>query len=269
MSQIESFTITIPYRAQERKVWVYLPNGYAEGKDYSVIYMQDGQNLFYDSLADNGVSWRVGEAMDKLYREENIALIIVGVESDNNREEDYSPWNFTVRDEKNNYSVNGKGEKYVDFLATVLKPYVDAHYKTNPKRKYTAVCGSGLGAVTAIAAAIKYNNIFNSVGALSTAGAVLGGKLDTYLKAVKCEKVTNFYLYAGGDEGRNAKESQGYVDCAYNLSNILGKFGNRINLTLCSFGRHDEREWYREFIEFVKFYKRVTAIRKGQKTQDK
>ena len=65
MSKIESFEMEITTLGRSRKVWVYLPENYSESADgFPVIYMHDGQNLFYDELTAYGVAWHVDKVLD-------------------------------------------------------------------------------------------------------------------------------------------------------------------------------------------------------------
>ena len=82
MSKIESFEIEIPQLKRDRTVWVYLPDSYkSTGAPLPVIYMQDGQNLFYDKLTSYGTAWRVDKIMDEIYEKTGRGAIIIGVES--------------------------------------------------------------------------------------------------------------------------------------------------------------------------------------------
>ena len=56
----------IPQLQRYRRLWVYLPPGYAASqKRYPVLYMHDGQNLFDEYTAPFG-EWGVDEALDTL-----------------------------------------------------------------------------------------------------------------------------------------------------------------------------------------------------------
>ena len=66
MSKVESFQMEIPQLGRTRTVWVYLPTGYKKrGQPYPVIYMHDGQNIFYDHLTAYGTAWHVDQTMEK------------------------------------------------------------------------------------------------------------------------------------------------------------------------------------------------------------
>src|SRR6266496_5613315 len=68
-----------PQLHNRRRLFVYLPPSYATGVDhrYPVIYMQDGQNLFDESLSYVG-EWQVDETMEALSHA-GIEAIVVGI----------------------------------------------------------------------------------------------------------------------------------------------------------------------------------------------
>src|SRR5206468_237837 len=56
----------IPQLDRQRRIWIYLPEGYAHSKeDYPVLYMQDGQNVFDDATSFSG-EWGVDETLDSM-----------------------------------------------------------------------------------------------------------------------------------------------------------------------------------------------------------
>ena len=70
-----------------RQVDVWLPPGYQQSNlAYPVIYMHDGQNLFYDQFSLAGVGWGIDQAMEQGIAEGRIPpAIIVGIWNSTNR----------------------------------------------------------------------------------------------------------------------------------------------------------------------------------------
>ena len=61
-----------------RRLYVYLPKDYKKTETrYAVLYMFDGQNVFYDSHATYGKSWGMKVFLDKA----KLPLLVVTVES--------------------------------------------------------------------------------------------------------------------------------------------------------------------------------------------
>lgn len=141
-----------------RDVVVYLPPGYdtpeAAETRYPVLYMNDGQNLFNEATSFAGVEWRLDEALQQLIANGEVPpMIVVGVYNTENRDAEYTP-----------------GEKLDDYslmLAQEVKPMIDQRYRTQPGREHTAIGGSSLGGLAAIAIAQKNPSVFGRVVALS------------------------------------------------------------------------------------------------------
>lgn len=68
--------------------------------------------------------WRVDESMDSLFLTGDYGCIIVGIENGgSSRISEYTPWSHPT------YG-GGDGDRYVQFIANTLKPYVDENYRT-------------------------------------------------------------------------------------------------------------------------------------------
>ena len=114
-----------PQLHNRRRLFVYLPPSYAVEADrrYPVLYMQDGQNLFDESLSYAG-EWQVDETMEALSRE-GIEAIVVGVPNAGARRiDEYSPF----KDRR--LHKGGRGDWYNAFMANTLKPLIDREFRT-------------------------------------------------------------------------------------------------------------------------------------------
>lgn len=71
MGRIEIKTIEIPYRKNKRKIRIYLPKKYDidDNSYFPVLYMHDGQNLYFDEDTSYGNSWKVKDTMEQLESE--------------------------------------------------------------------------------------------------------------------------------------------------------------------------------------------------------
>lgn len=158
--RVSAFSIEAPQLQDSRKIWVYLPQSYENKakRHYPVLYMCDGQNLFDATTAFAG-EWEVDETLDRLRAE----VIVIGIEHGGaKRLEELTPF-------PNDRYGGGKADAYLDFVVHTLKPYVDAHYRTKPGRRHTAIWGSSLGGLTAFYAAVKHPDVFGKAGVFSPA----------------------------------------------------------------------------------------------------
>lgn len=136
-------------------VRVFLPPGYDENplERYPVIYMQDGQNLFFADEAFGGVDWRMQETLNVLHSMNLVRqVIVVGVYPE---------------DRMRDYTAPGY-DAYAAFLAEELKPWVDAHYRTSTGPADTAVLGSSLGGVVSLHTALAHPDVFGNAGCMSS-----------------------------------------------------------------------------------------------------
>ena len=180
-----------------RRVWLYLPPGYARGQQrYPVLYLQDGQNVFDNATAFAG-EWGVDETLNHLAAtgQRPAPGIVVAVDNGGeHRLDEYSPW---VNAE---YKKGGEGSEYADFLALTLKPYVDAHYCTRPEAAHTAVAGSSMGGLLALYAGLKYPAVFGRVGVFSPAIWFAQDSLLAYERRGPAPLASRFYFVAGPAE---------------------------------------------------------------------
>ena len=134
---------------------VFYPPGYWENtlRRYPVVYMQDGQNLFFPNEAFGGRHWRIAETLRVLDAMNAIEqAIVVGVYPQQ-REIDYTSPGY---------------EAYGDFLVGELKPFIDSQYRTLAAPAHTAVMGSSLGGVASLHLAWQHPDIFGAAACLSS-----------------------------------------------------------------------------------------------------
>ena len=154
--------MTIPGLGRERTIRLYLPPGYdASDARYPVLYMHDGQNLFDDATSYVG-EWGVDEALDALAAE-GLALIVAGIDhGGEKRFNELSPW-------ANPRFGPGENAQYTDFVVNVVKPYIDAHYRTRPQREHTGIMGSSMGGIASHYALYAHGATFSKAGIFSPA----------------------------------------------------------------------------------------------------
>ena len=263
MSRIESFEMEITTLKRSRKVWVYLPEGYSKkaNKRYPVIYMHDGQNLFYDELTAYGAAWHVDKVLDDIYSATGNACIVVGVEClPERRFSEYSPWKMSAfpRHDKRHIpkdpiNLGGEGAEYAEWFANTLKPIIDERYNTDPDRCATAVAGSSMGGLISCYIGLKYQNIYETMGLFSGYTDFNRGEYKRFLKNNPQTEKQHAFVYCGGkewgdDERRNARmENQ-----SIRLYETLAKRNVSCVLALDSELPHYETAWETYFRPFAR-----------------
>jgi Predicted hydrolase of the alpha/beta superfamily len=242
-----SDSFSMPQLDRTRRVWIYLPPGYASGgARYPVLYMHDGQNLF-DAATSFAGEWGIDETLDSLAQHGDPGVIVVGVDHGGTlRFNEYSPW-------KNPKYGGGEGEKYVDFLVKTLKPYVDSHYRTNPDRLNTGIAGSSMGGLISLYAIEKYPEVFGRAGIFSPSFWVAPQAYDLVRDSAPLPADTRLYFVMGGQEAANADEALTYVADQTRMADALIARGLRRGVNVVSYvrsdGKHAEWFWRREFPE--------------------
>ena len=262
MSKIESFEMEIPQLNRTRKVWVYLPDGYEKKgeKRYPVIYMHDGQNLFYDELTAYGAAWHVDKALDEIYAQTGNACIVVGVECEPERRlSEYSPWEINPLALKEKRQIakdkcnrGGEGAQYSDFLVNTLKPLIDATYKTDASREGTAVAGSSMGGLISCYLGLKYQHVFETMGLFSTYTEFNQAAFDSFVRKTPQTETQHALVYCGGKEWNRPRGDARMVRNSTRLYKTLSKRNVSCELVLNSELPHYETAWEIYFRKFAR-----------------
>lgn len=231
----------IPQLNRTRRIWVYLPKGYAtSSKTYPVLYMQDGQNLFNDQTAFAG-EWGVDECLDTLQQQLKSECIVVGIDhGGEKRLTEYNPWDHPQ-------FGKGEGKAYAAFLAKTLKPYIDSKYRTLKSAPNNYVLGSSMGGLVSLYTVLQYPDVFGGAGVFSPSLQVSN---EVFLMAEQftTTSMPAFYFYSG------SKESKESVPNLQKLSDILQKKQRYIIRTVVNpLGQHNETYWKQEFRDFYKW----------------
>ena len=155
-----------------RDVLVYLPPGYRRfsTKDYPVLYLHDGQNVFDAATAFAGVEWSVDETAERLIQKKLIEpLIIVAVaNTGEERIHEYAPTPGVIDARaKRKKRSRGLSRLYGHFLVNELKPFIDRKYRTKREAAFTGLGGSSLGGLVTLAIGILYPQAFSRLIVMS------------------------------------------------------------------------------------------------------
>lgn len=167
---VESFTISTAALG-DRPVEVYLPPSYDEpgaaGREYPVLVMQDGQNLFDPDAFFGG--WAVDEALDGLLVGDaagGVLDVIIVAPHNGGLTRIYE---YTPNDGETDYCVAstdcGGAEVYLDFVEGELLPDVRTRYRAAPGR--VGIAGSSLGGLVSIYACWTRPAAFDRCGVFS------------------------------------------------------------------------------------------------------
>ena len=228
---------------RQRTIRLYLPPSYQNSeKNYPVIYMHDGQNLFDNMTAFAG-EWGVDESLNQLAKKQKIEVIVVGIDSDPDfRMNELSPW-------ENKRFGEAQGKQYMDFIVEVVKPYIDTNFRTQADRLNTAIMGSDMGGLISHYAVHAYSEVFSKAGIFSPSYWYSQNVFSfTQLKKAKLD--TRLYVVYGDNEGG------GMIADTNNMQRQLRQQGHPRQNTLFKRvpeGEHNVSLWRSEFTEAVQW----------------
>ena len=245
---IKKWNVTIPKLTgdKERRAYIYLPASYKKEPDrrYPVLYMFDGHNVFLDSDATYGRSWRFGKYLDSAKKD----LIVVAIECNhegNGRLVEYSPISY---ENATMGKIRGKGSVYMNWLVGTLKPYIDENYRTLPDRLNTIIGGSSMGGLMALYGAAVYNHVFQRAVCLSPSLWVAPGKVLEMIARAHVRRDTCIYMDYGSEEIFNHAAN---AEALISTSHLL--LTKRVNLAfrIVPGGTHCEESWEKQIPIFM------------------
>ena len=183
--KIEHFLNLKSQYVDARNVDVWLPDGYSSREKYAVLYMHDGQSLYDAEQTWNKQAWEVDEMAGKLISDNKTRkFIVVGIwNNGKKRHAEYFPQKAfeQLSHEKqefvsNEYLLKDKidvafhpiSDKYLQFIVTELKPFIDKTFSTKTNKANTFIAGSSMGGLISMYAICEYPKVFGGAACLST-----------------------------------------------------------------------------------------------------
>ena len=210
-------TVTSKYLGGRRRIWFYVPPGYAATTDrlFPVMYVLDGAN--YVEKMD------VPRVLDRLIAAKAIPPLIAVFAEPGDRQEEYS-----------------RNQRWRAFMATELVPMVDKRFRTFSAPDQRVILGSSLAAYGAVDLAVEYPSLFGLCAAIAPPAQtyslienqpkaraavvsikffVLGGVYDSMIDGARKLRTTlDDYsapvTYVEVSEGHNTNTFRGHLDDA-------------------------------------------------------
>lgn len=251
-----------------RTVDVWLPAGYSTAKKYAVLYMHDGQMLFDATQTWNSQEWKVDETVSQLMQSSLIKdVIVVGIwNSSTNRYSEYYPkksMDYLPSDVKsvlmNNMANDPKGDKYLGFITSELKPYIDKTYSVNTDAANTYVAGSSMGGLISWYALCEYPNVFGGAICMSTHWSdptvdspEIPNSFRKYLLATMPASTSHSIYFDHGTVGLDANYSANQL-LADTIMKFKGYTAANFESLVFNGDGHNETDWANRFNVPLKF----------------
>jgi predicted alpha/beta superfamily hydrolase len=235
---------------------VWLPPGYDDpanaDRQYPVLYLNDGQNLFEGETSFNGVEWQVDETGDRLIREGAVPpMIFVGLDNaGKSRIREYMPHRSLQP-----MMLRVYGSRYPSFLIKEVMPFLARNYRVAGGPENTGLGGSSLGALIALYTVSVCPGV---IGRLLLESPSLWASNRQIIRQAREVKrwPQRIFLAVGTKEAGRRERDQSVVDDVRELVGIVRRAGldeNRLRLVIEDGGTHHESAWARRFPEALAF----------------
>ena len=226
----------IPQLKRRRRIAALLPYDYYQNeKEYPVLYLHDGQNLF-DEESPFG-NWAIDQSLTRLASQGSGEVVVIAIDhGGEDRLNEYMPFNTRKYGK-------GQGKLYIKFLMETLKPYVDDKYRVMTDSEHTGIGGSSMGGLISLFAGLSFPQTFSRMMIFSPS-LWLSPRIYQLAKKFNPVESSHLYLYAGG------KESQAHLPNVMRFgADLLTNMGEglRFKFSHNPDGIHHEEIWREEF----------------------
>lgn len=244
------------YLGVTRRVTVWLPPGFRRRlrtHRYSVLYLNDGQNLFDPVRAFAGNTWRVAEtAADLVRRRRMPPILIVGIDHGaERRAREYLP----VEDERNPGARRPLGREYAEFVTREVMPFISRTYPVLRTASATGFGGSSYGAIAALYTTLLKPGTFGRL--LLESPSLYVGRGHVLRLARRAERwPSRVYLGVGTAETRRDDWNTETVANVRKLAHVLRRAGlaeRRLRLRIEPGASHSEGAWAARLPEALEF----------------
>lgn len=261
--EMQEHFLYVPYYQHHRRVRVLLPKDYHNEpwQHYPVLYMHDGQNVFYSKESYSGHSWKIIPTIKT--HQELPKLIIVGIDNAGaERLNEYAPWQTDVGNTPEVMNVGGQGKEYAQWVVNEVKTFIDKNYRTLPDVHHTLLAGSSMGGIITAYMGAAYPHIFGHLGVFSLASWFSEPAFLDFIHHHSLYQQSRVFIQVGTNEGDEmdsqfiSNMNQAYIDCSLRYYQALLRTGHpldHIRLRIMANEIHHEMHWADHFVEFLHF----------------
>ncbi len=261
--EMQEHFLPVPYYQHMRRIRVLLPKDYHNEPwaNYPVLYMHDGQNVFYSKESYSGHSWKIIPTIKQ--HKEFPKLIIVGIDNAGvNRLDEYGPWKTDTGATPDVAHTGGRGMDYGKWVVETVKPFIDHNYRTKPEHEHTLLAGSSMGGIITAYMGAAYPQVFGHLGVFSLASWFSEPAFMHFIHRHPIDKASRVFIQVGTNEGDDmdshfiSNMNQAYIDCTLHYYQALLRTRHpldHIRLKIMANEIHHEMHWADHFVEFLRF----------------
>ena len=231
-------SIHIGYQDEKRTLHIYVPPNYSTDTltRYPVMYFLDGESSFND-MENMAPEWQIDEVINKASENGQPTAIVVGIEQAEDRDAEYTPW---INDD----NPHAHGEKFTRWVATELKPLIDANYRTKKGPKHTTIGGISRSGMMAYYMLMEKPDIFGNAVIQSPSMWVDYDRLMSMNLAPDQLADKKVFVSVGGDEGGNMVP---FAKDVYHKFDKMGIDENNLRLEIIPNEGHWHMTWRKSF----------------------
>lgn len=200
-------TVTIDYLGTKRTLSIYLPANYEQDTiAYPVLYFLDGQSLFDEKILE-GAEWQIDEVLDSLGTIGGPQAIVVGVYNADDRLTEYKPFLSPYLPKEKVVT----GVEHGEWIATDLKKWVDARYRTKKDAASTTIGGASLGGLMSYYMLTTYPEVYGGAIVFSPSFWV-NEKVYELDKQISDLSTKRIYMNAGALEKQTVESIEKMAD---------------------------------------------------------
>jgi len=257
-TMIKVFKLQSKILKQRRNISIYIPDNHKG--PFKVLYMHDGQNLFFKETSSYGEIWDAHTQYDRFLKAGLIEPhIIVGIDHTKYRMDEYAPFdNSTIyKYYPDDNRIPHYGVAYAQFIVEELKPWVDKKFKTKKDKSNTYILGASLGGLISLYCGLKYPNVFGGIGAMSTSASWNPAGFDALLETHKATPDQKYFITCGSNEsGTNDQtKNRNYTRVSKKINKQLKPYAQKVFYKVYDGGVHNETLWAAQLSEFALFMK--------------
>jgi enterochelin esterase-like enzyme len=250
---------TLIRAGQRRVVRIYLPPGYeSDDRDYPVLYMFDGQNLFDRTTTAFGMEWGIDETIEALVASGRFpGAVVVGVDSPADgmrRYAEYTAWDWMLE----GTPIPAEGSTTADFLIEEVIPHVERTYRVAQDRARVGLAGSSMGGYMTLYVGVRHGERFGRLLSFSPVALdepMAGASLREFIVHRGFDPGTWVYLDMGDAEELSYVEHPGRL--VENLAQTAAAVRaaarppERVATRVVPAAAHDELAWGARFAEVL------------------